>query len=142
MSKPHFGFTKLGHPLHLKTVDYHPAETPYQRLNKKIALQVTKKVGSMTCAYIFSIIALVSLPAILHEGFHLGFFPGWLISAGLIGLISWIAQTYIQLVLLSVIMVGQAVSAEADDARNAKQFEDTEFIKDALEKFLAQASGK
>lgn len=137
MSKPHFGFTRLGHPLHLKTADYHPADTAYQRFNKKLALQVTKKVGTMSCAYVFSVIALASLPAILHEALHVSFFPGWLISTGLIALVSWVTQTYIQLVLLSVILVGQAVSAEASDARSAKEFEDTEIIVDRLDTHTA-----
>ena len=43
----------------------------------------------------------------------------------LIALVSWIAQTYIQLVLLSVIIVGQNIQSAASDARAAKTFEDT-----------------
>jgi len=130
---PHFGFTELGHPLHLRTLDYQQANSAYQRFNKKLAAAVTKKVGTMTCAYFFSLLALVSLPAILTQGFHLHVFPAWLISVGLIGLVSWVAQTYIQLVLLSVIMVGQDVAAQASDARSAKTFEDTEKILAMLE---------
>lgn len=133
MTAPHFGFTRLGRPLHLSTADYHPARTGYQRFNKKLAVTVTAKVGTMTCAYVFSLISLCSLPAVLTAVFHLAFFPAWLVAAGLIGLVSWVAQTYLQLVLLSVIMVGQSVSAEAGDARNARQFEDTEVIMDRLD---------
>lgn len=55
-------------------------------------------------------------------------FPGWMVKASLIALIGWIAQTYVQLVLLSVIMVGQNVQSEASDARATKTFEDTERI--------------
>lgn len=118
---------------HLRTIDYHRADTFYQNLNKKVALTVTRKVGTMTCAYFFSLLALVSLPAILTQAFHLHLFPAWLISAGLVALVAWIAQTYIQLVLLSVIMVGQGVAAEASDARAVKTFQDTEVIVDRLD---------
>ena len=133
MRQPHFGFTRHGHPVHLRTIDYHRADTAYQNLNKKVATAVTRKVASMTCAYLFSLLALVSLPAILTQGFHLHVFPAWLISAGLIALVAWIAQTYIQLVLLSVIMVGQDVASQASDARAAKTFEDTELVVDRLD---------
>lgn len=87
----------------------------------------------MTCAYAFSLVSLVSLPAILTEAFALHVFPHWLVSVGLIALVGWIAQTFLQLVLLSVIMVGQGVSQEASDARAAKTFEDVEFIIDKLD---------
>jgi hypothetical protein len=132
LHKPHFGFTRHGHPVHASTADYHPSDTRYQRFNKNLAVNVTRRVGTMTCAYVFSVIALASLPAILTNAFHMHFFPAWLVSAGLITLVSWVAQTYIQLVLLSVIMVGQDVSSKASDARAAKTFEDTERIMDSL----------
>jgi hypothetical protein len=50
----------------------------------------------------------------------------------LILIVAWIAQTFIQLVLLSIIMVGQRVQSAASDARAEKQFADTESIVDAL----------
>ena len=129
---PRFGWSQ-GHPVHLRTVDYHKANSLYQRFNKRLALLITKRVGTMTCAYVFSLIALVSLPAILTTALHLHAFPAWMVSAGLILLVSWVTQTYIQLVLLSVIMVGQDVASQASDARAAKTFEDTEVIVDRLD---------
>lgn len=86
----------------------------------------------MWCAYAFTLIALVSLPAVLTQAFGLHIFPHWLVSVGLIALVAWIAQTFLQLVLLSVIMVGQNVQQAASDARSSKTFEDTERILDAL----------
>jgi hypothetical protein len=56
-----------------------------------------------------------------------------LVKASLIALVSWIAQTYIQLVLLSVIIVGQNIQSTASDARAAKTFEDTEVVVDRLD---------
>ena len=87
--------------------------------NAKIAVLITKLVGSMWCAYVFAIIALLGLKQALNPGGE--------------GLIAWIAQTFLQLVLLSVIMVGQAVQSAASDARSEQTFQDTEKILDALD---------
>jgi branched-subunit amino acid permease len=48
-------------------------------------------------------------------------------------IVAWIAQTFLQLVLLSIIMVGQTVQSVASDARAAKEFADTETILDRLD---------
>jgi hypothetical protein len=87
--------------------------------NAKVALVITRSVGTMACAYLFGLIALISLPDA--------------IKAGRPAIISWIAQTFLQLVLLSIIMVGQSVQSAASDARAAKQFADTETILDRLD---------
>lgn len=68
----------------------------------------------MWCAYGFALLALVSLPSAIH--------------GGTATTISWIAQTFLQLVLLAVIMVGQDVQAKAADARSQQTFEDAEAI--------------
>ena len=128
MHEPHFGVTKLGHAVHARTLDHLPANSAYARFNKRFAVAITKAVGSMGCAYVFCLISLMSLPAVLQQVFHLQFFPSWLVNVSLITLVAWVAQTLLQLVLLPVIIVGQNVQAEAGDARAAKQFEDTEII--------------
>ena len=87
--------------------------------NAKFAVVVTNIVGSMWCAYAFCVLALFSLPAVLSAfAIFNGWFPPWLIKASIVSLIAWIAQTFIQLVLLSVIMVGQSVQSMAADARS------------------------
>jgi hypothetical protein len=73
----------------------------------------------MWCAYLFTIIALLGLSPALKPGGE--------------GLIAWIAQTFIQLVLLSIIMVGQNVQSLAADARSANTFKDAETILDRLD---------
>jgi hypothetical protein len=88
--------------------------------NAKVALVITRSVGTMACAYLFAVIALISLPAAINSG-------------QVIIIIAWIAQTFLQLVLLSIIMVGQSVQASASDARAAKEFADTETILDRLD---------
>ena len=112
------------------------AETAKVRtFNGKVAVVLTNVVGSMACAYAFAILALVSLPAILTAGHFVsnGTFPHWLVSAGLIALVAWIAQTFLQLVLLSVIMVGQSVQSRAADARSQETDENTKKLVDLLD---------
>ncbi len=79
-------------------------EHPIDRFNSRFAVLITRYVGSMWCAYLFAIIALISLPAAIH-------------SQDPIIIISWIAQTFLQLVLLPIIIVSQNVQAAASDAR-------------------------
>lgn len=136
--QPTHGWTRLGQAVHARTVDHMPTRNSYARFNKWLAIKVTAGVGSMTCAYIFSVLALISLPAILSQfqAFHTTF-PSWLVKASLIALVSWIAQTYIQLVLLSVIIVGQNIQSAASDARATKTFEDTELLVDRLDEHTA-----
>src|ERR1700722_13520832 len=105
MSHPHWGHTKSGLAVHKNIWDHHPIDNAYDAFNKHVAIKITDFVGSMTCAWVFSVLALVSLPAVLTTAFGLAVFPHWLVAVGLIALIAWIAQTFLQLVLLSVIMV-------------------------------------
>jgi preprotein translocase subunit SecG len=102
--------------------------------NAKLAVILTRCVGSMACAYLFCLISLVSLPAILIQAgvLHRTGVPNFLTKPGLILIVAWVAQTFLQLVLLSVIMVGQSVQSAASDARAEKEFSDTEFIMDQV----------
>jgi hypothetical protein len=104
-------------------------------VNAKVAVIITSGVGTMACAYLFCLIALVSLPEILIQANVLSgsSVPHFLNNQGLILIVAWIAQTFIQLVLLSIIMVGQRVQSSASDARAKKEFEDTEVILDRLD---------
>ncbi|HSZ70531.1 MAG TPA: hypothetical protein VK756_09225 [Solirubrobacteraceae bacterium] len=86
--------------------------------NAKFAVLITRLVGTMWCAYVFAVIALIGLGPALKPGGE--------------GIVSWIAQTFLQLVLLSVIMVGQNVQSLAADARSANTFRDAEAILDRL----------
>ena len=82
--------------------------------NNWLAVKITNVVGTMWCAYAFAAIALISLPEA--------------ISAGISQLISWIAQTFLQLVLLSIIMVGQKVAAAASDRQARQTYDDAEAL--------------
>jgi len=92
--------------------------------NAKLALVITRSVGTMACAYLYGVIALISLPAAVSSG-------------QVIIIVAWIAQTFLQLVLLSIIMVGQRVQSIASDARATKEFADTETILDRLDTHTA-----
>ena len=88
-------------------------------VNAKVAVFLTNLVGSMWCAYAFAIIALLGLHNALNAGGE--------------GIIAWIAQTFLQLVLLSVIMVGQNVQSEASDIRSQRTYDDAVQILDRLD---------
>jgi hypothetical protein len=94
----------------VKVADLLPRGTAVNRFNTKVALVVTQVVGSMWCAYAFALFDLISLPAAIRSG------PA--------AIVSWVAQTFLQLVLLSVIMVGQNVQAAAADKRAEATFHD------------------
>jgi hypothetical protein len=84
------------------------------RFNALIGVKITDAVGTMWCAYIFAALALVSLPDA--------------IKGGTAALVAWIAQTFIQLVLLSIIMVGQKIAGEASDKRAIDTYNDAEAV--------------
>jgi hypothetical protein len=98
----------------VKVADQHPQGNAVARFNTRLALVITTAVGSMWCAYIFAALDLISLPDA--------------INTGTAAIISWIAQTFLQLVLLSIIMVGQNVQAAAADKRSEATFTDVELM--------------
>lgn len=68
--------------------------------NQKLGARITAIVGTMWCAYVFAAIALISLPGAIKSG-------------NTVVIVAWIAQTFLQLVLLSIIMVGQDVQSKS-----------------------------
>jgi hypothetical protein len=111
---------QLPHVVRFDLKEIRRAVRDVEGFNAKVALVITRSVGTMACAYVFAAIALISLPAAINSG-------------QVIVIVSWIAQTFLQLVLLSIIMVGQSVQSAASDARAAKEFTDTETILDRLD---------
>lgn len=79
-----------------------------KNFNEWLALKLTKLVSSMWCAYFFAVLAII--------GFPYG-------STNLHDYVSWLSQTFIQLVMLSVIMVGQELMTQHHD-KHAKRTED------------------
>ena len=96
-----------------------------------IAIHITGFVGTMYCAIIFTLITLISLPDAIH--------------GGTATTISWIAQTFLQLVLLSIIMVGQNLQskhsellADADYETNLEAKKDIQEVNKKLDKLLEE----
>jgi hypothetical protein len=87
--------------------------------NGRVGVLITTVVGTMWAAYVFTCLALVGLPAALGLT--------WLPQQSLI-IVAWVAQTFLQLVLLPIIIVGQNVQAAAADKRSVQTFKDAEAI--------------
>ena len=116
-------FTHVPHP-HIalrsakgppKVKEQFSTEGPIARFNTFLALKITAGVGTMWCAYAFAGLAAVSLPSAIS-------------SNDVVTLVSWISQTFLQLVLLSIIIVGQNVQSEAADARAQATYEDADAV--------------
>jgi hypothetical protein len=124
----------LAKAVRLSPSEIRRAMSEVEGFNAKLAVIITHAVGSMAMAYVFCLIALTSLPAVLIEAGVLtnSDVPKFLTKPGLILIVAWVAQTFIQLVLLSIIMVGQDVQSIASDARAENTFKDTQAILDAL----------
>src|SRR5207253_3577723 len=116
-------FTPVLHPRielrkHERPVRVHdmmPRDSPATRFNTWLAVKVTTVVGTMWCAYAFAALSIVSLPAAIASG-------------NPVLIVSWISQTFLQLVLLSIIIVGQNVLAAASDKRAEATYEDADAV--------------
>ncbi len=104
---------QVGHPV--RVAEQLPTGNAAERFNAWFAVAVTRGVGTMWCAYAFAALSIVSLPAAIN-------------AHSAVVLVSWISQTFLQLVLLSVVIVGQNVLAAAADRRA----EDTSSDADAV----------
>ena len=82
--------------------------------NGWLARMITEGVGTMWCAYAFAALALVALPSA--------------IKGGSLTIVQWVSQTFLQLTLLSIIMVGQQVLGAASDERAINTYADAEAI--------------
>lgn len=96
----------------------HP--NPIVRLNAKVGLRVTLIVGTMWCAYGFTLLALFALPSAIRQGTYF--------------VVVWLSSSFLQLVLLPIIIVGQNIQAAAADRRAEDTYKDAEAVlKEAAE---------
>jgi len=109
---PHIAWRKHRPPV--AQADMYPDDNALQRFNRFLACTITGAVGTMWCAYLFAILALISLPEAIR--------------GGRATIIAWIAQTFLQLVLLSIIIVGQKVDGAASDKRAVETYNDAEAV--------------
>lgn len=99
-------------PVHALHAHAHAAvhgTSAWGRFNQRVAVAITRAVGTMTAAYIFAALALVALPSALALG------PYYIVV--------WLSSTFIQLVFLPLLAVGQQVSAAHEAERAAADHE-------------------
>lgn len=110
------------------------------KFNNVLAVKITNAVGSMWSAYLFALISLMSLPAILVliSPSLRSSFPHWIIAASLITLIAWISQNFLQLVLLPVIMVGQNVIQDQQGAKADADHETLSYLANLQEEQMRE----
>ena len=90
-----------------------------RRLNAILGLKITTIVGTMWAAYLFTAIALFALPSAIRQGTYF--------------VVVWLSSSFLQLVLLPIIIVGQNIQAKAADERADATYRDADAIlKEAL----------
>jgi hypothetical protein len=120
MTKPSYQYTQ--HPHVEKRKAKHPSKMNADAdagvlgatkltLNQRFGLAITKSVGTMWAAYAFLLISLISLPAAISTGETLV-------------IVAWVAQTFLQLVLLPIIIVGQNLQAAKTEVRAIATYDD------------------
>lgn len=109
---PHINRRKAQGPI--KVHDQLPQGNAATRFNARLAILITRGVGTMWCAYLFAAFDLLALPES--------------VKGGLFGIVQWVASFFLQLVLLSIIMVGQNIQATAADKRSQQTYTDAEAV--------------
>ena len=95
-------------------------------LNARIAVFLTRYVGTMQTAYAFVVLASIGLLAILG-----------ILSPIVALLVAWFSQTFTQLVLLPVIMVGQNVLSRKQELQADEMFATTQSSFSDIEQIVA-----
>ena len=90
----------------------------------RAGIKITNAVGTMVCAIIFACLSLVSLPSAIK-------------SHNLIIIVGWIAQTFLQLVLLPIIMVGQNFQSKHSEVLADEEYKTTQTTYKDLEHLIA-----
>jgi hypothetical protein len=84
------------------------------RFNAKFGLKITVVVGTMWTAYLFTLLALFALPDAIKQGTYF--------------VVVWLSSSFLQLVLLPIIIVGQNIQARASDTRADETYKDAEAV--------------
>jgi len=109
-----------GQPVRTRDVRRLNHANPIVRFNAHFGLKITLIVGTMWCAYVFSILAFFALPSAIKQGTYF--------------IIVWLSSSFLQLVLLPIIIVGQNIQAAAADKRAEDTYKDAEAVlKEAAE---------
>jgi len=86
----------------------------FVRMNARFGLKITMVVGTMWCAYLFTVVALFALPSAIKQGTYF--------------IVVWLSSSFLQLVLLPIIIVGQNIQAAAADKRAEDTYKDAEAV--------------
>lgn len=89
----------------------------------KAGLVITRAVGTMIAAILFTGLALISLPGVLQ-------------THNAITIVAWVAQTFLQLVLLPIIMVGQNLQGKHTELMADEEFKTTQTTYKDLEHLI------
>ena len=89
-------------------------QNPIVRFNARFGLKITLVIGTMWAAYIFTVLALFALPDAIKQGTYF--------------IIVWLSSSFLQLVLLPIIIVGQNIQAAASDKRAEETYKDAEAV--------------
>ncbi len=105
---------RAGHPV--KTADLRKVnhQNFFVRFNAKFGLKITTIVGTMWAAYIFTFLALLALPSAIKQGTYF--------------VVVWLSSSFLQLVLLPIIIVGHKIQAAAADQRSEDTYKDAEAV--------------
>ena len=109
----------------------HTAEVEAAGINAKLAVFLTQKIGTMWMAYSFATLAIIGLLGI--EG---------IISPTAAILVAWISQTFIQLTLLPIIMVGQNVLGRKSEIQADEAFTTTQNSYKDIEEVMKHLSAQ
>jgi hypothetical protein len=109
--------TELAHLARpVKTDDFRKPKSDnfIAKFNSKFGLRITLVVGTMWAAYVFTVLALFALPDAIKQGTYF--------------VIVWLSSSFLQLVLLPIIIVGQNIQAAASDKRAEETYKDAEAV--------------
>ena len=100
----------------VKTVDLRRTQhaNPVVRFNARFGLRITLVVGTMWAAYLFTFLALLALPSAITQGTYF--------------VVVWLSSSFLQLVLLPIIIVGQNIQAATADKRAEETYKDAEAV--------------
>jgi Protein of unknown function (DUF1003) len=105
---------RLAHPIRTNDFRRLKSANVFVRFNAKFGLKITLVVGTMWCAYAFTILALFALPSAIKQGTYF--------------VVVWLSSSFLQLVLLPIIIVGQNIQAKASDKRSEETYKDAEAV--------------
>ena len=105
---------RLGRPIKTNDLRAPKSDSFFAKLNARFGLRITLVVGTMWCAYIFTVLAIFALPDAIKQGTYF--------------IIVWLSSSFLQLVLLPIIIVGQNIQAAASDKRAEETYKDAEAV--------------